>query len=300
MADPLIWLPFAATWLAPDGVRCEVVDVNTRLPEPRDDVEFVVLPYGPTDAALAGLSRLPRLKVVQSLAAGVDRVLPYVPKGVTLCSGRGAHDSATAELAVTLALAATRGIPEFSAAQSIRQWQPQVMPGLADQRVLVIGHGSIGSAIATRLRSFEADVVPVARRRRPGVHTMADIPVLLPDVDVVILSVPLTDETNGLVDTEFIARMRPGALLVSVARGAVVVTDDLVEALHAGRIKAALDVTDPEPLPAGHPLWGAPNLILTPHVGAQSKAMPARVQHLISEQVHRFATGRPLANQVDS
>ena len=298
MADALIWLPFAPTWTVPAGVRCDVVDINKVLPDPHD-VEFVVLPYGPNDTALASLSGMRRLKVVQSLAAGVDRVRPHVPPGATLCSGRGAHDTATAELAVALVLAVTRGLPKFAAAQAIREWQPQMTPGLADQRVLVVGHGSIGAAIVARLRSFEADVIPVARRPRTGVRATTDLPGLLPDADVVILAVPLTNETQGLVDADFLSRMRSGALLVNVARGAVVVTDDLLIALHSGQVKAALDVTDPEPLPRSSPLWDAPNLILTPHVGAQSKVMPSRVQRLICEQVHRFADRRPLANQVD-
>lgn len=295
----LVWLPFAPSWPVPAGVRCDVVDIGSGRQAGLDDVEFLILPYGPSDDMLAMLAHMPRLRVVQSLAAGVDRVAPLVPPGVLLCSGRGAHDTATAELAVTLALAATRGLPGYLDDQSNRRWLPRSYPGLADKRVVVIGFGSIGSAIATRLRSFEADVVPVARTGRPGVHPISDLPALLPDADVVILAVPLTDQTRGLVDTDFMNRLRPDALLVNVSRGAVVVTEDLVDALHAGRICAALDVTDPEPLPAESRLWDAPNLILTPHVGARSDALSPRIQRLLCDQVTRFAQGRPLRNVVN-
>jgi phosphoglycerate dehydrogenase-like enzyme len=279
-------------------VRCEVVDVAADNPTRLDDVEFLVLPYGPSEQALAMLGQMPRLRVVQSLAAGVDRVAPFVPPGVLLCSGQGAHDTATAELAVTLALAATRGIPGYLEDQANRRWQPRTSPGLADKRVLVIGYGSIGSAIAARLRCFEADVVPIARTSRPGVHPIADLQNLLPDADVVLLAVPLTHETRGLVNTDFLNRLKAGALLVNVSRGAVVVTEDLVASLHAERIGAALDVTDPEPLPADSRLWHAPNLILTPHIAARSDALPRRIQRLIGEQVTRFAQGRELHNVV--
>lgn len=296
MHTPLVWLPVAPSWPVPGGVRCEVVDFAADSRTGRDDVEFVVLPYGPSDDTLSSLAGMPRLRVVQSLAAGVDRVAPHVPPGVLLCSGRGAHDTATAELAVTLALASTRGIPGYLADQAQRRWLPRTDPGLADKRVLVIGYGSIGSAIGARLRCFDVDLVPVARTGRPGVHPISDLTALLPAADVVILAVPLTDDTRGLVNADFLNRLRPGALVVNVSRGAVVVTEDLADSLYAGRVCAALDVTDPEPLPVNSRLWQAPNLILTPHIGARSDALTPRIQRLICEQVTRFAYGRQLLN----
>ncbi|MDG4663811.1 NAD(P)-dependent oxidoreductase [Mycobacterium sp. 236(2023)] len=242
---------------------------------------------------------MPRLRVVQSLAAGVDRVLPFINDGVVLCSAHGAHTTATAELALTLILAASRGVPGYLGDQAARRWEPVTSPGLADKKVIVVGHGSIGAAIATRLRCFEADVVPVARTARSGVSAMADLPKLLPDADVVVLAVPLNDETRGLVDSTFLSHLLRDTLLVNVSRGGVVVTDDLVEALYDHRLSAALDVTDPEPLPSDHPLWGAPNLILTPHVGAKSDAQSPRIQQFIADQVTRFARGQGLRNVVE-
>jgi phosphoglycerate dehydrogenase-like enzyme len=159
-----------------------------------------------------------------------------------------------------------------------------------------VGHGAVGSAIEARLRAFECEVVPVARRARDGVHAIEELPDLLGEADVVILIVPLTDQTRGLVDAAFLGRMRDGALLVNVARGQVVVTDDLVAAVQAGRVRAALDVTDPEPLPAEHPLWTSPNVLISPHVGGASSAMWPRAHRLVRQQLERFAAGEPLAN----
>ncbi|MGZ4459556.1 MAG: NAD(P)-dependent oxidoreductase, partial [Nocardioidaceae bacterium] len=168
-----------------------------------------------------------------------------------------------------------------------------------DRRVLVVGHGAIGEAIERRLAGFETEVVRVARHARAGVHGVDELPALLPEADVVVLILPVTDETKGLVDAAFLRSMKDGALLVNVARGAIVDTDALVAALHEGRIRAALDVTDPEPLPAGHPLWRAPHLLLSPHVGGDSTAMEPRAHRLVFEQLRRFAAGEELANVVD-
>jgi phosphoglycerate dehydrogenase-like enzyme len=181
-------------------------------------------------------------------------------------------------------------------AQERREWTFGWYPALADRRVLIVGYGAIGEAIERRLAPFEVEVVRVARTAREGVHAIDELPALLPDADVVVLVVPLTEATRGLVDAEFLARMKDGALLVNVARGAVVVTDDLVAALHGGRISAATDVTEIEPLPADHALWSAPNLLLSPHVGGSSSAMWPRAHRLVREQLTRYAAGEPLAN----
>ncbi len=121
----------------------------------------------------------------------------------------------------------------------------------------------------------------------------------MPAADVIVLIVPLTPETHRLIDADAMARMKQGALLVNAARGPVVDTDALVSALNEKRIRAALDVTDPEPLPAGHPLWSAPNLLLTPHVGGSSPLYMSRAFDLVAEQVKRFANGEPLKNIVE-
>jgi len=235
---------------------------------------------------------------VQTLTAGVDHIRSVLPEGVVLCNGRGIHDTSTAELALTLILASLRGIPEFVRAQDTGRWRPERRAALADKRVLIVGYGQIGAAIEARVLPFEAEVVRVARRARPGVHPIEELPSLVPDADVVVLIVPSTEATRHLVDAAFLDRMRTGALLVNVARGSVVDHDALATALHQGRVRAALDVTDPEPLPDGHPLWSAPHLLITPHVGGASSAMWPRAYRVVREQLERYAAGDELANQV--
>ncbi|WP_137294640.1 2-hydroxyacid dehydrogenase [Nocardioides dongxiaopingii] len=299
MREPLVWLPFDPADLGevPAGLRYEVVDpVDGDVPDSVGDVAFYVPPYRLGSEVADVLPRMSSLEVLQTLTAGVDNVRGAVPDGVTLCSGRGIHDTSTAELALTLTLASLRGVPDLVRAQERHAWAGQWRPSLADRCVLLVGHGAIGQAIETRLTAFEASVTRVARTARDGVHALDELPALLPDADVVILVVPLTDETRGLVDAAFLDQMKHGALLVNVARGPVVVTDDLVAALHSGRVTAALDVTDPEPLPADHPLWEAPGVLVSPHVGGLSSAMWPRAHRVVREQLRRYAAGEPLHN----
>ena len=298
MSDPLVWLPFDPALLdpPPSGLRYEVVDPTEHVPDSVAEVEVYVPPYQMKPAVADVLPRMTNLRLVQTLSAGVDNVRARIPDGVTLCNGRGIHDASTAELALTLTLASLRGIPGFVRAQERHEWTFGWHPALADRRVLIVGYGAIGEAIERRLVPFEVEVVRVARTARAGVHAIDELPALLPDADVVVLVVPLTKATRGLVDAEFLARMKEGALLVNVARGAVVVTDDLVAALHSGRISAATDVTEVEPLPADHALWSAPNLLVSPHVGGSSSAMWPRAHRLVRVQLTRYAAGEPLAN----
>jgi phosphoglycerate dehydrogenase-like enzyme len=257
---------------------------------------FYVPPYqvGPGQGSLFQL--LPRLKVVQTLTAGVDHIRGEVPEGVLLCNGRGIHNASTAELALTLTLASLRGIPGFVHDQDEGRWHQGWRVSLADKTVLIVGYGDIGHDVERRLLPFEVQVLRVARTAREGVRTLADLPELLPQADVVILIIPGTSETKGLVDSTFLSSMKDGALLVNVARGSVLVTDDLVAALEGGRVRAALDVTDPEPLPADHPLWKAPHVLITPHVGGATPAMWPRAYRLVREQLTRFAAGVQLEN----
>jgi len=178
------------------------------------------------------------------------------------------------------------------------QWKPEWTTSLADRKVLIVGYGSVGAAIERRLDGFEVEVTRVARSAREGVHALTELPTLLPEADVVILIVPLTDETRGMVDADFMSRMKEGALLVNMARGPVVDTEALVTELEQRRILAAVDVTDPEPLPSGHPLWRAPGLLISPHVGGASSVMWPRAHRLVQEQLERFATGEPLLHVV--
>jgi phosphoglycerate dehydrogenase-like enzyme len=300
MTEPLVWLPFEPDLLGdpPGGLRYEVADPTRHVPDSVGEVRVYVPPYAVGPRVADVLDRMTALEVVQTLTAGVDNIASRVPDGVTLCGGRGIHDASTAELALTLTLASLRGIPEFVAAQQEREWAFQWRPALADKRVLLVGYGAVGAAIEARLTPFEVDVTRVARTARDGVQGINRLPELLPDADVVILCLPLTDATRGLADAGFLSRMKDGALLVNVARGAVVVTDDLVAALHAGRVRAAIDVTEQEPLPPDSPLWAAPGLLISPHVGGASSAMWPRAHRLVRDQLHRYAAGEPLHNVV--
>lgn len=301
---PLVWLPFDPADLddaggAPDSLRYEVVDpADGEVPDTVADVRLYVPPYRTDAAAAEVMERMSSLEVVQTLTAGVDNLRGAVPDGVTLCSGRGIHDASTAELALTLTLASLRGVPGFVRAQDRGSWEFGWHPALADKHVLVVGAGAIAQAIEQRVRPFEAEVTLVGRTARDGVRGIDELPALLPQADVVVLVVPLTDDTRGLVDAAFLAAMRPGALLVNMARGAVVDTDALVAALREERVRAALDVTDPEPLPADHPLWGCPGVLVSPHVGGSSSAMWPRAHRLVSGQLHRWAAGEELWNVV--
>ncbi len=301
MRDRLVWLPMDPAELGdlPDGLAYEQVPEDLEpgaLPATADEVGFYVLPYRFRPADGEALAELPRLEVVQTLSAGVEHIRSYVPEGVALCNGRGIHDASTAEMALALVLAAQRGIPEFVRAQEREEWAPERRASLADRRVLIVGYGQIGAAIEARLVPFEVEVVRVARSARDGVHPIEALPELLPDAEVVILIVPGTPQTVGLFDADMLAHLPDGALLVNMARGSVVDTEALVAELAAGRLRAALDVTDPEPLPAGHPLWRAPNTLLVPHVGGNSTAMRPRSLRLVREQLQRYAAGEPLAN----
>ena len=302
MADerPLVWIPFDVDELggAPEGLRIETVVPRALddLPDAADGVRFYVPAYdlGAEQGEL--FAGMPGLEVVQTLTAGVDHIRGRVPEGVLLCNGRGIHNASTAELALTLTLASLRGVPGFVDDQHRGRWHQGWRQSLADKTVLIVGYGDIGRDVERRLVPFEVEVRRVARTARDGVHTLDDLPDLLPTADVVILVVPATSETRGLVDATFLRRMRRGALLVNVARGPVVVTDDLVAALSDGHVHAALDVTDPEPLPQAHPLWSMPNVLITPHVGGATSAMWPRAYRLVRQQLHRYAAGEPLEN----
>ena len=231
-----VWLPYAE-WAedVPSGVDVDVYDGGGRPPSTIEDVELYVPPYMASSAEPFEVMRsMPALRVVQTLTAGVDNFLPYVPEGVTLCNARGVHDASTAELAVALILASLRGFPDFVRAQDRQEWASQQRTALADRTVLIVGYGAVGAAVEARLAGFECTVLRVARRSRDGVAEMSALPDLLPRADVVVLTVPMTEETVGLVDAPFLAAMRDGALLVNVARGPVVVTDALLAELREG------------------------------------------------------------------
>ncbi|MET8077414.1 2-hydroxyacid dehydrogenase [Streptomyces sp. NPDC005303] len=304
-----VWLPIPPDEIEglPEGPDYRFWDGQEDFPADPADCAYYVVPYmKPLDVVLRPMPRLSSVEVVQTLSAGVDNVTPglkHLRPGVRLCNARGVHEASTAELTLALVLASLRGIPDFVRAQDKGEWRGGFHPALADKTVLIVGYGSIGSAIEDRLLPFEvARVARVARSARTTergpVRPLAELPALLPEADVVILSTPLDETTRHLADAEFLARMKDGALLVNVARGPVVDTKALLAELETGRITAALDVTDPEPLPQGHPLWQAPGVLISPHVGGPTSAFLPRAKRLLVDQLNRYVNQEPLRNVI--
>jgi phosphoglycerate dehydrogenase-like enzyme len=306
-----VWLPYEGLAEAerrlggiPAGIEVDCYLGDDAWPDSVGEVELYVLPYlKNAGQLLSRRAEMRRLRVVQTLTAGYETVEPAVPEGVTLATAAGVHDASTAELAVGLAVATLRGFPDFVRNAERGVWASGTRPALADRRVLLVGTGGVGSAIAARLAPFEVEVTRVGTRARDDdrghVHASEELTELLPRHEVVVLACPLTDATRGMVDAAFLAALPDGALVVNVARGAVVVTDALLAEVSSGRLRAALDVTDPEPLPPDHPLWRAPNVLISPHVGGDTTAFPPRARALLKEQLARFAAGRPLLNVVN-
>jgi len=309
VAERVAWLPYATVEEAaerlgglPDGVHVDCYRAHgDALPDSVAEVEFYVLPYLKGEEVLERSGEMTRLEVVQTLTAGVENFLPHVPDGVTLCNAAGVHDASTAELAIALTLASGRGLDVYARNQPEGRWAPEPGRALADQRVLVLGYGHIGKAIEARLQGFEvAAVTRVARRPRtePTVHGVEELPELLPDADVLIVIAPLTEQTEGLIDAAALRRLPDGALVVNVARGRIVDSAALLAETGSGRLRAALDVTEPEPLPPDHGLWRSPGVIISPHVGGASSAFFPRADRLIAAQLGRWARGEPLENVI--
>ncbi|MEV7793629.1 2-hydroxyacid dehydrogenase [Streptomyces sp. NPDC087512] len=304
-----VWLPIPPDEIEglPEGPVYRFWNGEEEFPADPADCAYYVVPYmKPSGIGVRPMPYMRSVRVVQTLSAGIDHVEPglaHLPAGVRLCNARGVHEASTAELTLTLILASLRGVPDFVRAQDRGEWLGGFRPALADRNVLIVGYGSIGAAIEDRLVPFEvARVARVARSARTTargpVHPLTELPALLRESDVVILSTPLTEQTRGLVDADFLARMKDGALLVNVARGPVVDTKALLAELESGRITAALDVTDPEPLPPGHPLWQAPGVLVSPHAGGPTSAFRPRAERLLVDQLTRFVNREPLRNVI--
>lgn len=287
----------------PSDVRLVAWDPADPLPTDLapEDVDVVVLARADRER-LERLQALPALRVVQLPSAGYEHALGHAPADAALCNARGVHDAGTAELAVGLLLASQRGIDDAVRDAQHGRWRPRAHRSLADRRVMVLGHGSIGSAVARRLEPFEVDVVRVASRPRDEkgvtVHGVDELPRLLPTVHAVVAVLPLSEATRGLLGTAALAALPDGAVVVNVGRGAVVDTEALLAEVTAGRLRAALDVVDPEPLPAEHPLWRAPGVILTPHVGGYTDATVPRMADLVRRQVRALVAGESPVNVV--
>lgn len=283
----------------PDGVEVIAWDGEGAKPDRLAETTFWVPQVEDARDLDAKFAAMPDLQVMQLTSAGVEDVLGHVPDGVTLCDARGVHGSAVAELVLTLILASQRRLPHFIDAQRESRWDLVEADDLREKRVLVVGAGDLGQQTAKRLRGFDAEPVMVAHSARDGVHATSELADLLPDADMVVLTLPLTPQTTGLVDATFLSRMADGALLVNVARGKIVDTSALLAELTSGRLRAGLDVVDPEPLPSDHPLWHAPNVIITPHAAGHVKQAGPRAFALVSDQLRRFAAGDLLQNVVD-
>lgn len=281
----------------PEEVELHLIPDGSPLPPEVRGAEFLVPPYD-SRPVLELLTEMPRLAVVQAISAGTEWLLPWVPDGVTVCNASGARDTAVAEWVLATILSLQKALPTFAQRQAEHLWSPELLDELAGKRALVVGYGSVGRCLGDKLTALGVEVEGVASMPRPGVHGVEQLPGLLPAADIVVLLVPLTPQTCRLFDDRMLSRMRPGALLVNAARGPVIDTEALVEHLAAERIRAALDVTDPEPLPRGHPLWNMPGALVTPHVAGDSVQAEERVYRFTGHQIRRYANGEQLLNVV--
>lgn len=298
MAKIVVSVPSQPYAKALDGLAVDVVEWTIDAPCGRTDLDMVVVPaYKPFSALRRLEGNKPAL--VQLPSIGYDGVEHVIPKGFLVANAAGVHETATAELAVGATIAALRKLPDAVRNQGRRLWQREDAPGLADSTVLIVGAGGVANAIADRLAPFEVDVRRVGRSGRTDsrgtVRAASELADLLPAADVVILAVPLTDATRRMADNAFLSRMRDGAVLVNVARGAVADTKALLT--HADRLALVLDVTDPEPLPEDHPLWEKAALI-TPHAGGASAAFAPRIKALVRRQAERLIAGDQPENVV--
>ena len=287
----------------PDGVELVEWDLDGPPPAAASGrpIDIVVPPYMGAAARLGVLDGL-EVGLVQSQSIGYDDIPDALPAGHVFANAATVHETSTAELAVGLAIAAQRGIPDFVRAAAAGRWAPARHDSLADRRVLLLGYGGVGRAIEERLAPFEVELTRVASRARDDergrIHGIDELPALLPEAEVVIVGVPLNDATTGLVNAAFLAALPDRALVVNVARGPVADTDAIVAEATSGRLRFALDVTDPEPLPEGHPLFALSNVLISPHVGGATSAMMPRMARLLRDQIERMSRGDEPRNVV--
>ncbi|HSN11029.1 MAG TPA: NAD(P)-dependent oxidoreductase [Propionibacteriaceae bacterium] len=284
-----------------EGVELTTLDDSAGLAATAPEVELVALPNFTATQVWGELERLdkPALRVVQLGSAGYEHMLGLVPDAVSIANAAGVHDAGTAELAVALALANLRGLDTFARQQQTHTWKHSFGTSLADKRVLIYGYGHIGAAVERRVTGFDpAEVVRVARsaRTEPVVHAAGDLPDLLPEADVVFITAPATHDTVGAFDARTLSLLHDGALVVNVGRGKIMDTDAVIA--EAGRLRFALDVVEPEPLPADSPLWDAPGVTIAPHVGGANDSAPVRYDRLIARQLAHLAAGERFENIV--
>lgn len=300
MADTItVLVPHAEGAEQLEGVTAVVYDPDGELPEEAAHAQVLVPPFLATSEAVALTEKLPELRLVQLLTAGAEAWIGKLPEGVALSDCRGAHGGATAEWIVAALLAVYRHLPQFVRAQDEARWDYHQTEEMDGKRVLIVGAGDVAENTVRRLTPFGVTTTLVGRRARDGVHGIDEVRDLLPDHDACVVIVPLTDDTRGLIDAGFLAAMPDGSVLVNAARGPVADTDALTAELVSGRLRAALDVTEPEPLPADHPLWSAPGLLLTPHVGGSVPGGMKRAYGIAAEQIAAFARGEQPPNLVE-
>jgi phosphoglycerate dehydrogenase-like enzyme len=296
-----LWIPDRpdcnAVGELPEGVELHLIP-KEGLSDELFEAEFLV-PGSDEPCVIEALARMSKLRVIQTLSAGVDWLLPSVPSGVTLCDARGTRDGPVAEWVLGAILASLKHFGDARDSQRAHDWQWREPDELAGKTVMILGYGSIGLRVERLLVASEAEVIRVARRARPGVYAVDELASLLGLADIVVVLLPLTRATEGLLDREMLGHMREGALLVNAARGPIVDTEALLELLQSGRIRAALDVTEPEPLPADHQLWDAPGLLITPHFAGDTCGAERRAFALVGEQVRRYMRDESLVNVVE-
>jgi phosphoglycerate dehydrogenase-like enzyme len=298
-----VWLPreFPAPdpALFPAEVQLQTYHSETLAGRPTAAPTMLVVPLEGRAEFVAALPSLSRVILLQSLDAGVDWLVDQVPPGVVLANGAGLHDASVAEWVLAAVLFTLRRFDQALAHQQAHEWSRYQDERLEGKTTLIVGYGSIGRAVEARLQPFGARVLRVARSARPNVFEPSDLARLVPEADIVVLTLPLTSETRGMFNAEILNDMRRGAVLVNASRGGIIVTADLVDVLDKGHIRAVLDVTDPEPLPAGHRLWDSPNLLITPHLASQTIDLLDAGYRLVAEQTRRALRGDPLMNVVE-
>ena len=262
-------------------------------------ITFYVPPYMSGREGLLPSQKMGKLKTLQLLMAGYEDALEFAKPGIQLCNAKGVHDASTAELAVGLAIAVRRGFQDFLRAQDREEWIQKRYSSLNDSNIAIIGFGSIGQTLAKYLEVYEVSITGYSRSGGNGAKKIPEFDSDISNFDVIFLILPLNTESHHYFNTTRLSKMKDGALLINVARGPVIDTDALVKELYSKRIFAGLDVTDPEPLPKGHPLWNAPNCIIAPHVGGDSTAFESRGKKLVEQQLSNVANGQPLMNRVN-
>ena len=286
----------------PEGLRGVVWDMKDEPGEELGGIDGVILPYIDAGAVMGSLATVPDLKFVQTQSTGYDGVREAAGPGAAVANASGVHAAATAELAVGLILARLRGIDQAVKDQQIESWKPQRRQSLADRKILLLGIGGIGMELARRLEPFEVTLTRVGSTARTDddgqVHGPEDLVALAAGHDILVSVLPLNDKTHHLVGHDVLAALPDGALVVNVGRGAVISTEALTREVVSGRLQCAIDVVDPEPLPAGHPLWSAENALITPHVGGNASAFEPRILKLLRQQLEALAAGQTPANLV--